>query len=112
MNPKIKKARDFRYIYKNELDEAFFNMTWPFKILRIYLEKQLPIKYCITKLLKLQKIQNMRDINADFLQWFIHFLIKKPSDGVVKIPPNKELAKELHKPIIKKFEKQKAHLSF
>ena len=40
------------------------------------------------------------------------FFNKKPSDRAVEIAPNKELAKELHKPIIKKFEKQKPHSSF
>ena len=50
-------------------------MIWLFKILRIYLEEQLPIKYYMIKRLILQKIQNMVDVNADFLQWFIHFLI-------------------------------------
>ena len=32
--------------------------------------------------------------------------------GAVKIAPNKELAKELHKPSIKQFEKRKVHSSF
>ena len=39
---------------------------------------------------------------------------KKTSGGTVKneIISNKELAKELHKPIIRKFEKRKVHSSF
>ena len=41
------------------------------------------------------------DINMDF----IHFLIKKTSGSVIKSEniSNKELAKELHKPIVWKF---------
>ena len=42
------------------------------------------------------------------------FLIKKISGGAIKneIISNKELAEELHKPIIRKFEKRKVHSSF
>ena len=56
----------------------------------------------------------MMDINMDLLQWFINFLIKKSSGGEIKneIMSNKELAEELHKPFIRKFEKRKVHSSF
>ena len=37
---------------------------------------------------------------------------KSPPSAAIKIAPNKELAKELHKPINKKFEKWKVHSSF
>ena len=47
----------------------------------------------------------MLDINVELLQWFI--------DGALKneITPNKELAEELHKPVIRKFEKRKVQSS-
>ena len=47
----------------------------------------------------------MMDINVDFLQWFINFLIRKILVVVFKNEniSNKELAEELHKPIIRKF---------
>ena len=50
------------------------------------------------------------DINVDLLQFFD----KKASDGTVKYEniSNKELAEELHKQIIRKFEKRKVHSSF
>ena len=42
------------------------------------------------------------------------FSDEKTSGGTIKnkIMSNKELAKELHKPIIRKFEKRKVHSSF
>ena len=40
-------------------------------------------------------------INMELLDWSIIILIKKTS--------NKELAEELHKPIISKFKKRKVH---
>ena len=56
----------------------------------------------------------MMDISVDFLQWFINFLIKKILVVVFKNEniSNKELAEELHKPIIRKFKKRKLHSSF
>ena len=46
------------------------------------------------------------DINV---QWFLNYLIKKTFGGTVKnqIMSNKELAEELHKASIRKFEKKK-----
>ena len=44
------------------------------------------------------KIQNMMDINVDLLQWFIIFF---------EIISYKKLAEELHKPIIRKFNRRK-----
>ena len=50
----------------------------------------------------------------DLLQWFIIFFDKKTSRETVKneIVSNKELAEELHKPIIKKYEKRKVDSPF
>ena len=49
----------------------------------------------------------MTDINVDLLQW-VTFFYKKISGGTVKneIISNKELPKQLHKPIIGKFDKK------
>ena len=68
---------------------------------------------------KLTKIQSMMNINMDLLQWFIIFFDRKTallvdkstSGGKVKneITSNKWIAKELHKLIIRKFEKRKVH---
>ena len=61
------------------------------------------------KHLVLLKIRNMTDTNVGLLKWSINFLIKKSSVGVIKNEnfSNKELAEELHKPIIKKSRKEK-----
>ena len=46
--------------------------------------------------------------------FFFFFLIKKTSGGAVKnqIMSKQELGEELHKPIIRKFEKRKVHSPF
>ena len=48
------------------------------------------------------------------LQWFRDFLIKKTSGGTVKNEniSDKELTEELHKPVIRKFEKRKVQSTF
>ena len=53
----------------------------------------------------------MMSINVELRQWFTNFYDEKSSDGAVKseIMPNQQLAKELHKPIIRKSETQKVH---
>ena len=54
------------------------------------------------------------DINVELLQRFINFLIKKTSDVAIKskIISNKELAEELHKPIIIKSKKRQVYSPF
>ena len=51
----------------------------------------------------------MLDIKVDLLQWFLNFLRKSTSRGAIKsgIIPNQGLVEELHKAIIRKFEKHK-----
>ena len=56
----------------------------------------------------------MIDIKEELLLWFINFLIKKSKGSGVNIPLefNEQLAKELHKPIIRKFKKRKVYSGF
>ena len=63
----------------------------------------------------LLNLQNIIDIKEFLLQWFIDFLIKRQLKGrTVKNEniSNKELAEQLHKPLIKKFKKRKVKSSF
>ena len=54
------------------------------------------------------------DINVDLLQWVMNFSMKKISGSGIKNKniSNKELVEELHKPIIRNFNKRKVHSSF
>ena len=51
------------------------------------------------------KIRNMLGIKEVLVQWFTNSLIKKSSVGGIKNEnmSDQQLAKELHKPIIRKF---------
>ena len=50
----------------------------------------------------------------DLLQWVMNFSMKKTSGSGIKNKniSNKELVEELHKPIIRNFNKRKVHSSF
>ena len=98
-------------------------MTWLMEILKIKLEEQLLMKYCIIKHLILLKIQNMMDVNAELLhKWLIIFLIKKSSGRDATLANkcsfknenilNKELAEELQKPFIRKCKKRQVYSTF
>ena len=74
------------------------------------------------KHLILLKIQNMMDIKGILLQWFLVFFDKKTSatpannfagSGIKNENiSNKELAENLHRPVIRKFMKRKVYSSF
>ena len=51
------------------------------------------------------------NINADLLQWSIHFFDEKPSSSGIKKEnmSNQELTEELHKPMIRKLKMRKVH---
>ena len=85
-------------------------MIWLMKILKIYHEEQLLIKFSEIKHLILLKTQSMMDVKKVLLLWFIIFFFfffdkKSAKGGSVNnaIKQNAQLAEELHKPIIKTF---------
>ena len=107
---KFKETRDLRYIYQNEPDKACCQhdmVYWGFKDL--------------TR--KTASGKTLCDTNAGLLQWYINLLTRKASatsawpetlavSGIKNEDiSNKELAEELHLPIIRKFFK-KVHLPF
>ena len=55
----------------------------------------------------------MMDIKEVMLQWFINFDKKTSGSGIKNENiSNKELVEELHKPIIRKFNKRRVHSPF
>ena len=66
-----------------------FNTIWILEVLKIYLEEQLLIKYHMIKHSILLKIQNIREIIVDLLQWFTNFLIKTLQVVILKVKLSK-----------------------
>ena len=82
-------------------------MTWLMEILKIYLEEQLQIKYYV--------INPKYDGYQRGLASMVYKVFdKKTASGAVKneIIQNKELAEELCKSVIRKFDKQRVRSSF
>ena len=114
MNKKIKETGDSRYSHENELDKACFqhDMTYgDFKDLnrRTFAYKVLQDKpFNIAKDPKYGGYQRVR---ASIVYQSFD---KKTSGSGIKSEniPNKELTEELHKPIIRNFNKRKVQSSF
>ena len=81
------------------------------EIFKIYLKEQSLIKKLRDKALMLLKILDMMNIKLELLLWLTKLLMKRISIVLLNIKSckNKEFAKELHKPIIRKFEKLEVH---
>ena len=115
---KLRETEDSRYIHQNELDKACFHhdVTYrDFKDLPRSLLNSFWLKYCVIKQSILLEIQNLMDINADLLQWFIIFLIKGllllTKGGTIEseIMSNQQLADQLYKTTIRNFKKRKVY---
>ena len=102
--------RKSRYIYQNKLDKACFQYDVAYGDFEDLNRKTVSDKAIVINNLILLKIMYERGLTLMVLIFFD----KKTSGRTVKhkIISNKELAQELHRPIIRKFEKRKVHSSF
>ena len=100
---KFKETADTNYIYKNELDKACFVHDAAYSD-----SKDLPKRTAADKILKNKAFDIAKVPKYD----------KKSEGNGAKhvntklIPQNEQLADELHKPIIRKFEKRKVYSAF
>ena len=111
---KLKETGDSRYIYQNKLGKASFQHDMAFGDF-----KDLPRRRAADKVLSNKAFNATRNLGHDGYQCTLASIVskcfdKKSSGNGVKseIMKNQELAEELHKPIIRKFEKQKVDSSF
>ena len=110
---KFKETGDTNYIYKNELDKACFAHDAAYSD-----SKDLKKRTVADKILKNKAFDIAKDPKYDGYQrglasMVYKFFDKKSSGSGVKLTSqNKQLANELHKPIIRKFEKRRAYSTF
>ena len=105
----FKETGDSRYIYRNELDKSCFQHDMAYGDF-----KDIKRRTAADKVLR-DKIFNIaKDPRYDGYQRGLASMVYKKSkgSGIKPIPQNEQLAEELHKPIIKRFKKRKAHTSF
>ena len=115
---KFKETGDTNYIYKNELDEACFTHAAAY-----FDSKDLTKRTVADKILRNRAFNIAKDPKYDGYQRglanMVYKLFDKKSKGsgtkqvnTKLTPQNQQLAEELHKPIISKFEKRKVHAAF
>ena len=110
---KFKEIGDTNYVYKNELDKACFVHDAAYSD-----SKDLTKRTVADKILKNKAFDIVKDPKYDGYQRGLASMVYKFFDSKVSgsgaklIPQNKQLAEELHKPIIRKFEKRKVCSTF
>ena len=109
---KFKETGDTNYIYKNELDKVCFQHDMAYGDF-----KDLPKRTAADKVLRDKAFKIASDEKYDGYQRGLASMVynffdeKSRGSGIVN-KENIQLANELHKPIIRKFNKRKVHSSF
>ena len=108
-----KETGDTNYVYKNELDQACFVHDAAYSD-----TKDLTERTVADKILKNKAFNIAKDPKYDGYQRGLASMVYKCFDSKVSgsgakvIPENEQLANELHKPIIRKFEKRRVYSTF
>ena len=111
---KFKETGDTTYIYKNELDKACFQHDIAYGDFKDLKRQTAFDKVLRDKGFNTAKYPKYDGYQRGLATMFYKFFDKRSAGGGVDIPLefNKELAKELHKPIIRKFKKRKVYSGF
>ena len=110
---KFKETGDTKYIYVNELDKACCTHDPAYSD-----SKDLTKRTVADKILKNKAFDIAKDPKYDGYQRGLASIVynffdsKVSGSGAKLIPENEQLANELHKPIIRKFEKRKVYSTF
>ena len=103
---------DSRYIYRNELDKACFQHDLTYGDFKVLARKTASDKVLRDKAFNIAKNPKHDGYQRDLASMVYKFFDKKSSDSGIKSMSNQQLANELHKPIIRKFQKRKVYSSF
>ena len=105
---------DTNYIYKNELDKACFQHDMAYGDFKDLKRRTASDKSLRDKASNIAKNPKYDRYQRGLASMVCKFFDKKSTGGGVNIPSefNEQLAKELHKPIIRKFEKRKVYSGF
>ena len=112
---KFKETRDTDYIYKNELDEACFQHDMAYGDFKDLKRRTFSDKVLKDKAFNIAKNPKYDGYQRGLASMVYKFFDKKSKgSGVVnnEIKQNLQLAKELHKPIIRNFKKRTVYSGF
>ena len=110
---KFEETGDTNYVYKNELDKACFVHDAAY-----FDSKDLTKRTAADKILKNKAFDIAKDPKYDGYQRGLASIVynffdsKVSGSGAKLIPENEQLAHELHKPIIRQFEKRRLYSTF
>ena len=110
---KFKETGDTNYIYKNELDKAWFAHDAAYSDSKNLTKRTSADKILRDKAFNIAKDQKYDGYQRGLDSMVYKFFDKKSAGGGAKhvntkvAPQNKQLAEELHKPIIEKFGEKK-----
>ena len=111
---KFKETGDSQCIYQNELDKVWFQHDMAYEDFKHLTRGTAYYKILCHKAFNFAKNLKYDGYQCGVVSMVYKCFDKKTSDGAIKNGnmSNKELAEELHKPIIRKFKKRKVHSSF
>ena len=109
---KNKETGDIKYLYKNELGKACFQHDMAFKDFKGLVRRADSDKVLRDKAFNIAKNPKYDGYQRGLASMVYKFFDKKTSGGAIKFMQNQKLAKELHKPIIRKFNKRRVYSSF
>ena len=106
---KIKETGDTSYIYKNELDKPCFKHDMACGDFKDIARKTASDKILRDKAFNIAKNPKYDGYQRGIASMVCKFFDKKSTSSGVNIPVefNEQLAKELHKPIIRKFKRER-----
>ena len=109
-----KETGDSRYTYQNELDKACFQHDMTHADFKDLTRRTPSDKILCDKAFNIAKNSKYDGYQRGLASMVYRFFDKKTSGSSIKngYISNKELAEELHKQIIRKFQKRKVHSSF
>ena len=115
---KFKDTGDTNYIYKNELDKACFAHDAAYSDSKDLTKRTVGDKILKNRAFNIAKDQKYDGYKRGLASMVYKLFDKKNAGSGAKhvdtkiTPQNQQLAEELHKPIIRKFEKRKVHAAF
>ena len=110
---KFEETGDTSYIYKNELDKAYFQYDMSYGDFKDLNRRALSDQVLRDKAFHIAKNPNYDGYQRGLASMVYKFFDKKSEgSGIVNNKENIQLAEELHEPIIRKFEKRKVYSSF
>ena len=109
---KFKETGYSRCVYQNELDKACFQRDMAHEDFKVLPRRTASDKVLHNKAYNIAKNPNCDGYQSGLASMVYKFFDEKLSGGTAKIENmlNQEIAKELHKPITRKFEKKYVHL--